>query len=56
MMTHPTAAMMAGYKELLRVLNTTFGIEDKTWWKKVAFPPFENNLTTLWGQPYTWPK
>ena len=42
-----------GFRELLAEIERRFGIVDKEWWSKVAFPAFATNRTTLWGEPWT---
>lgn len=42
-----------GFQELLTEIERRFGIRDKEWWTKVAFPAFATNRTTLWGEPWT---
>lgn len=44
---------MSGYSELQGALERRFGIKLEHWFMKVAFPAFEANFTTLWGNPYT---
>lgn len=39
-----------GYEELVTEVERRFEIESD-WWSKVAFPPFETNFRTLWGEP-----
>ena len=42
---------MAGWKELTAEVERRFPDIDRGWWSKVAFPAFETNYTTLWGEP-----
>lgn len=37
-----------GWKELLTELSTRYGIEENSWFDKVAFPAFKENYTVLW--------
>jgi hypothetical protein len=39
---------MQGYKELIEALESRLGIDVETWWRDVAFPPFDMNLRTVW--------
>ena len=41
---------MCGYKSIVAAMEKVFAGLDPDWWEKVAFPPFETNLVTLWGQ------
>ena len=40
-----------GYKELIAELERRFPDIRKDWFNEVAFPAFEPNWTTIWGQP-----
>ena len=40
-----------GYKELASELERVFPEIRNDWFQKVAFPAFETNWTTIWGQP-----
>lgn len=42
---------MSGYKDVLAAAAKAFPGLDHGWWEKVAFPPFETNVLTLWGEP-----
>lgn len=42
---------MKGYKELESFLITRFKDIKKEWFTDVAFPAFETNLVSLWGEP-----
>lgn len=42
---------MQGFKELEIFLPTRFKGIDKNWFTGVAFPAFETNLVSLWGDP-----
>lgn len=42
---------MKGYKELESFLPTRFKNIEKEWFTDVAFPAFETNLVSLWGEP-----
>ena len=43
---------MSGYNDLLKAVESKYGIKLEHWFSKVAFPAFENNFTSLWGEPY----
>jgi len=42
---------MHGYEEVLAALDKAFPEVATRWWQKVAFPAFETNFLTLWGDP-----
>lgn len=44
-----------GYHELVAELERRFENLDKDWWEKVAYPAFERNQMTIWGEPWTGP-
>ncbi len=44
---------MGGYKELKGFLNDHFKGINKEWFSDVAFPAFETNLLSLWGEKKT---
>lgn len=41
---------MSGYKDVLAAITKAFPGLAPDWWDKVAFPAFQTNLVTLWGQ------
>ena len=43
---------MSGYDALLKALEIKYEIKLEHWFSKVAFPAFEKNFTSLWGEPY----
>jgi hypothetical protein len=45
---HVTDEETPGWRELVDELAARFGIAEETWFARVAFPPFEENFTSLW--------
>lgn len=42
-----------GWKELMAELSTRYGIDESSWFEKVAFPAFKENYTVLWKSETT---
>jgi hypothetical protein len=43
------ASNMPGFNELLKELKQQFGIDRQDWWREVAWVPFAQSWTVLWG-------
>lgn len=40
-----------GWDSLVKQLEQVYPNLTRTWWRDVAFPAFQTNLTTIWGTP-----
>jgi hypothetical protein len=43
---------MIGYDELVKAIELRYPDYVKDWWRMVAFPPFAQNYTLIWGETH----